>query len=283
MDKQKFNEELNKIFCIKEDAQLGLEKPVDSVDMFRSSIKSRLKGSTKDKFVAGGFDEASANDPVDFYTQYPQLKDISSKVGALPTVDAVLAKLAQLTNIPIQQFSTTPKPYPTGEIGVFVKDEKKHPDPLHISNGSGYNMPKVANQNIGSIFPAMDGKGFTFKNHQNHFLGSKVPGNDTSVVVERENPIGVSTIKSQVQNFGPEALGQIIGKLNAEMNKQDVNGQPTSEFNQFVDAIKQDGLELILKQGADAGGVKVAPNGEAPVKANPNVANKEPGKELASL
>ncbi len=196
----------------------------------------------------------------------------------------MLSKLSQLMNVPIEKFSTTPNPYPTGEIGVFVKDEKRHPNPLHVSNQPGYNMPKVANQNIGDIWKTQEG--FIFKNHQNHFLGSKVPANDVGVVNERENPIGVSTIKSQVQNFGPEALGQIIGKLNSEMNKQDVNGQTTSEFNQFVDSIKQDGLELILKQGADSGGVKVPPNG-APVPATGNAGSssdkKEPGQELASL
>jgi hypothetical protein len=289
MDKGTFDKELNRIFCIKEDAQLGLDKPndVDSVDMFRQRIKGRLTNFNKDEKKAGQIDpkpavemEASVNDPVDFNTQYPQLKDITAKVGTQPSVEAILSKLSQLMNVPVEKFSTTPNPYPTGEIGVFVKDEKRHPDPLHVSNGPGYNMPKVSNQNIGDIWKTKEG--FIFKNHQNHFLGSKI-GSDTGVVNERENPIGVSTIKNNVMNYGPEALGQIISKLSAEMNKTGTDGQPTSEFNQFVDAIKQDGLELILKQGADAGGVKVAPNGEAPVKATPNVAKKEPGQELASL
>lgn len=107
-----------------------------------------------------------------------------------------------------------------------------------------------------------------------------------AVMDERNNPISVGTIKNQVQNFGPEGLSQVISKLSADMNKTDSNGQPTSEYNQFVDSIKQDGLELILKVSASAGGVKMAPGGtpNAPGGTPPEDPNKkEPGDELASL
>ena len=111
---------------------------------------------------------------------------------------------------------------------------------------------------------------------------------EVRTIKERENPISVGTIQNQVKNFGPEALGQIIGKLNPEMDKVDANGQPTSEYNQFIDAIKQDGLEIILKTSAGAGGVKMAPAGgkspsPTPESPAPGVAPKEPGQELANL
>jgi len=112
---------------------------------------------------------------------------------------------------------------------------------------------------------------------------------EPSIIDERENPISVATIKSQVQNFGPEAFGQIVSNLSAEMNKVNVNGQPTSEYNQLIDSIKQDGLELILKVSSEHGGVKVPASGAAPTPAggdgstNGEDQSKEPGQELSSL
>ncbi len=105
---------------------------------------------------------------------------------------------------------------------------------------------------------------------------------EPKVLDERNNPISVSTIKDQVINFGPQGVSQIVNKLSADMNKTNSDGQPTSDFNMFIDSIKQDGLELLVKYGADAGGVKVPPGGSA---ATPTTApdKKEPGQELASL
>ena len=118
---------------------------------------------------------------------------------------------------------------------------------------------------------------------QNERMPSDKPGD--AVMDERENPIGVSTIKNQVINYGPKGLSEIIGRMSADMSLQDANGQPSSEFNQFVDSIKQDGLELVLKVGAQSGGVKVPPNGAQPIAAGekPEDPNKKPGDELASL
>lgn len=125
------------------------------------------------------------------------------------------------------------------------------------------------------------------KDFEENAISSSSDLETMDVLDERENPISVDTIKSQIMNFGPEALGQIITKLNSEMNKVDANGQPTSEYNQFVDTIKQDGLEIILTASAGAGGVKMAPTGgqaKTPaVVPAPGVDKNEPGEELKNL
>jgi hypothetical protein len=107
------------------------------------------------------------------------------------------------------------------------------------------------------------------------------------LVRERNNPISVATIKDQVVNFGPKGVSQIVNKLSPDMTKTNSEGQPTSDFNMFIDSIKQEGLELLIKYGADAGGVKVPPGGSAAspeAGGTPEDPNKEePGQELASL
>lgn len=290
MDTTKFNAKLDKIFNLKESIQPEMvdTRTGDSIESFRNNIKTRLrvaKNSNGKSIV-----EAPTDAP------YPDRKMVTQTVGVQKSPEDIISKLSTLLGVPRETIATTPRPYPTGETGVFVKvDHAKHLDPNHVSHGSG--IPKTSSENIGDIWPVQGG--FVFKNHNNPWLASKLaPVKETNVQVdtslpgiavmdERENPISVGTIKSQVMNFGPEALGQIIGKMNPEMNKVDVNGQPSSEFNQFVDAIKQDGLELILKASAGAGGVKVGPTGgpaktRAPAPA-PGIDKKEPGQELANL
>jgi hypothetical protein len=286
---------------------------------------------------------------------YPDRKEVFAKVGIQPDAQSILQKLSEILNVPVETLNVSPTAMPTGETPVWLKLDHSHPNPNHVSHGSG--MPKGSNDNIGDIWPVSGG--FAFKSHNNPtfaqlYAGNKVgkhggkvsetnvqvdkgaPGmavveNDSDAprktgfksltkpeekykdpverhkheiaygpngavirggtgdgrLTERENPISVGTIKSQVQNFGPEALGQIVAKLSSDMDKVDANGQPTSEYNQFVESIKQDGLEIILNASSAAGGVKTAPNGQGnaqPASPAPDVAApEEPGQELASL
>jgi hypothetical protein len=287
MDTVKFNAKLDKIFNLKESIQPQMTDDGDSIESFRNCIKTRLRGTKNSN------GKAIVEAPID--APYPDSKMVTQSVGVQNSPEDILNKLSELLGVSRETIVTTPKPYPTGETGVFVKvDHAKHSDPNHISHGSG--IPKTSSENIGDIWPTQGG--FVFKSHNNPWLANKLATvkfngqtnpvqSDVAVMDERENPISVSTIKSQVMNFGPQALSQIIAKLNPEMNKVDDNGQPSSEYNQFVDSIKQDGLGLILKSSASAGGVKVGPTG-GPEKASsptpaPGVDKKEPGQELANL
>lgn len=307
MDNAKFNAQLDKIFNLKESVQpevVSIVTPEDSVDTFRTCVKNRLRGlknqDPQPHTQVGPGEPGKAFMETPGQAPYPNREEVTNKVGVHPTTQALLQALAGILNVPVETLNLSPAPMPTGETPVWLKQDRSHPNPNHVSHGSG--MPKTSNDNIGEIRPVAGG--FAFKNHNNPAFAELYAGNsvgkvkETNVQVdkglpgqavmdERENPISVGTIKSQVQNFGPEALGQIIAKLNPEMNKVDANGQPTSEYNQFVDAIKQDGLELVLKASAGAGGVKMAPTG-GPAKPStpapaPDVAPKAPGEELASL
>lgn len=290
MDTVKFNAKLDKIFNLKESIQPEISdtRIEDSIESFRNNIKTRLRGAKNSN------GKAIVEAPID--APYPDSKIVAQTVGIQKTPEDILNKLSELLGVSRETIVTTPKPYPTGETGVFVKvDHAKHLNPNHVSHGSG--IPKVSNENIGDIWPVQGG--FAFKNHNNPWLANKLasvketnvqvnPGQTkVAVMDERENPISVGTIKSQVINFGPKALSQIISNLSADMNVQDANGQPSSEYNQFVDSIKQDGLELILKASAARGGVKVDPTGGSEKVNNltpaPGSDKKVPGQELANL
>lgn len=370
MENKKFDEALNKIFNITEAVLqpevTGLVPPEgDSVDAFRDLVKSRLRGLKKSpegtpptQRGPGAPGEAIMEKPI-VDVPYPDAKEVFMKVGLQPSMEAVLQKLSELLNVPVENLRLSPKPFPTGETGVFLKVDRTHPNPLHFSHGdmNKDQKPSYSTDNIGEIRPVSGG--FGFKSHNNPtfaqlYAGNKVGNSDKKVtqdtskfvgnlnrslgegndapaktgykplippttkkqpspeerhrneinygpngavvrgpldpskpLKERENPISVGTIKNQVQNFGPEALGQIIAKLSPDMDKVDANGQPTSEYNQFVESIKQDGLEIILNASSAAGGVKTAPNGQAnakPASPAPGAsAPEEPGQELASL
>ena len=125
-------------------------------------------------------------------------------------------------------------------------------------------------------------KAYNPPGHQ-EVMPSDKPGD--AVMDERENPISVKTMQDQVKNWGPKGVSEIIARMCADMDKQDVNGNPSSEFGQFIDSVKQDGISLIIKVGSQSGGVKVPPNGVQPITPGerPEDPNKKPGDELASL
>lgn len=274
MDKQSFDKSLNAIFNLNESTHMEAEipeKPEKLNDNFRKNIYRKLRGEPS---------------KVDTYPDnYPKLDSnmVSQRIGVQASKEDILNKLAETLNVSRDSLSVSSLPEPHGEFRVYANRERLNKDPFFYAA----DKPVTGKDNIGAIWPKENG--FIFKHLDTHFFNTKFPNDkkDVEVIDERENPIGVDTIKNQVQNFGPEALSQIIAKLNPEMNKVDSNGQPSSEFNQFVDSIKQDGLELILKTSASAGGVKTAPTASTvkPDAASPaaEVAPKEPGQELASL
>lgn len=374
METKKFDEALNKIFNITEAVLqpevTGLVPPEgDSVEVFRNLVKERLRGLKKSpegtphtQRGPGAPGEAIMEQPKQVDVPYPDPKVVTQAVGSHKSTEELLNKLAELLGVSRQDLTLSPNPFPTGEIGVWLKVHESNKGPETYLTGK----PNTSShsQNIGDIWTTPNG--FIFKNHSNPYFANKFKAvKETNVQVdkglpgmavvearppvrpedypskdsinrlvhskpvstsspaktgfkslvpkvrtpeerlkgeiaygpngevvrgglkERENPISVGTIKSQVQNFGPEALGQIVAKLSPDMDKVDANGQPTSEYNQFVESIKQDGLEIILNASSAAGGVKTAPNGQAnakPASPAPGAeAPEEPGQELASL
>lgn len=107
-----------------------------------------------------------------FYTDFPKAKEITQNVGVQPSHEAIVAKLSELLKTPVGEIKLSPRPFPTGETGVFLKVDSTHSNPLHVSHGSG--VPKVSSEHIGDIWPAKDANGFIFKNNQNVYLGKKL-------------------------------------------------------------------------------------------------------------
>lgn len=70
---------------------------------------------------------------------------------------------------------------------------------------------------------------------------------DSGVLVERENEIGLDTLKGSVKKLGPKGVSEIIAKLSAEKNEVDrKTGIATSQFDKFVSGLKQEACEALL-------------------------------------
>jgi hypothetical protein len=144
-----------------------------------------------------------------YYQDFPKAKNATETIGVLPSHEAIVARLSELLKTPIGDFALTPKPYPTGETGVFVKNTPtQHANPNHISHGSG--MPKTSNEHIGDIWPAKDANGFIFKNNQNIFFGKKIS--------EAEHSVEFSKSGDSVSHSFEEAIEMLASRLGVAEN-----------------------------------------------------------------
>jgi hypothetical protein len=67
------------------------------------------------------------------------------------------------------------------------------------------------------------------------------------IIVERENDIDLDTLKGSIRNLGPQKVSEIIAKLSTDKKEVDAaTGMATSEFDNFVDGLKQEAIEVIL-------------------------------------
>jgi hypothetical protein len=89
------------------------------------------------------------------------------------------------------------------------------------------------------------------------------------MIVERQNEIGLDTLKGSVKKMGPNAISEIIAKLSIEKKEVDAStGVATSEFDQFVNGLKQEACEVLLGSNATpttpTTSPDLSPEGQAP-------------------
>lgn len=74
---------------------------------------------------------------------------------------------------------------------------------------------------------------------------------DDGIIVERENEIGLNTLKGSIIKMGPKGVADVISKLSTEKKEVDkATGVATSEFDKFVGGLKQDACETLLGSSA---------------------------------
>lgn len=112
---------------------------------------------------------------------------------------------------------------------------------------------------------------------------SEVP-TDPNVLVERENEIGLDTLKGSIIKMGPQKVSEVVAKMSVEKKEVDKKtGIATSEFEKFVGGLKQEAAEALL--GAEATPA-AAPEAAAPEGATPEAgkeAPKTPEQKLPDL
>ena len=103
------------------------------------------------------------------------------------------------------------------------------------------------------------------------------------VLVERENEIGLDTLKGSVSKLGPKGVSEIIAKLSAEKNEVDKQtGIATSQFDKFVAGLKQEACEALLGSESTPTSAPTPDAGEASGDGTPE-APKSPEQKLPDL
>jgi hypothetical protein len=105
------------------------------------------------------------------------------------------------------------------------------------------------------------------------------------VIVERDNEIGLNTLKGSIKKMGPQKVAEIIGKLSTEKKEVDkATGIATSEFDKFVDGLKQEAAEALLGSEVtpDASSPTPSPTGDAQAPTQTG-APKAPAEKLDDL
>jgi hypothetical protein len=100
------------------------------------------------------------------------------------------------------------------------------------------------------------------------------------VIVERQNEIGVDTLKGSVKKMGPKVVSEIIAKLSVEKKEVDAStGIATSEFDQFVDGLKQEACEVLLGSSASPSQNSTSPSPAAAPTPNPSDNTQKPPEQ----
>jgi len=103
------------------------------------------------------------------------------------------------------------------------------------------------------------------------------------VLVERENEIGLDTLKGSVSKLGPKGVSEIIAKLSAEKNEVDKQtGIATSQFDKFVAGLKQEACEVLLGSTSTPTSAPTLNAGEPSGEETPGVP-KSPEQKLPDL
>lgn len=103
------------------------------------------------------------------------------------------------------------------------------------------------------------------------------------VIVERDNEIGLDTLKGSIKKMGPQKVAEIIGKLSIEKKEVDkATGIATSEFDKFVDGLKQEAAEALLGSTATPTATPDA-SGDTTTPTSPTSEPKEPQQKLDDL
>ena len=103
------------------------------------------------------------------------------------------------------------------------------------------------------------------------------------VLVERENEIGLDTLKGSVKKLGPKGISEIIAKLSPEKTEVDKQtGIATSQFDKFVDGLKQEACEALLGSESTPTSAPTPDTAEASGEEAPGVP-KSPEQKLPDL
>ncbi len=111
------------------------------------------------------------------------------------------------------------------------------------------------------------------------------PIQSDGILVERDNEIGLETLKGSIRKMGPQKVSEVIAKLSAEKNEVDEAGVATSEFDKFVDGLKQEAAEALLGSEATPTTPEATPEagGEPGNTPEAGAAPKTPEQKLPDL
>jgi hypothetical protein len=157
-----------------------------------------------------------------YYKDFPKVKELTDKIGIKSSPEEIVKELSAIMNVPEVNIKLSPKPFPTGERGIFVKVDRSHPNPLHYSRGLDKSQ-QSSTEHIGDAWPVE--QGFIFKNNQNPWLGNKLSESNNSVEFERSGRNVAYSLE--------EAIETLAMKLGVEENAFEV--VPTD--NQDIKAI----------------------------------------------
>ena len=103
------------------------------------------------------------------------------------------------------------------------------------------------------------------------------PLQSDGMLVERDNEIGLETLKGSIRKMGPQKVSEIIAKLSAEKSEVDkATGVATSEFDKFIDGLKQEAAEALLGSEATPSTPDATPEGGAPAPGATPAAGEAP-------
>lgn len=115
---------------------------------------------------------------------------------------------------------------------------------------------------------------------------SPQPVQSDGMLVERDNEIGLETLKGSIRKMGPQKVSEIIAKLSVDKSEVDkATGIATSEFDKFIDGLKQEAAEALLGSEVTPTSPDANPEGGAAPGATPtaNAAPKTPEQKLPDL